>query len=105
MIFAAFKLGAAGITSYNLIQGLLVVALQVSSGNIWYPALPLLFQVDTKTGRPLIRVFTIFAGLLLILEAHLVWKYGFGQVCSKGTMAQVVTDLTGFRTTSLLEVV
>ena len=44
--------------------------------------------------------FTIFAGLLLILEAYLVWKYGLDKSVLKGTMAQVVTDLTGFRTTS-----
>ena len=44
--------------------------------------------------------FTIFAGLLLIFEAYLVWKYGLDKSVLKGTMAQVVTDLTGFRTTS-----
>ena len=33
---------------------------------------------------------------LLILRPILVWKYGFEQVGIKGTMAQVVTDLTGF---------
>lgn len=30
----------------------------------------------------------------------MVWKYGLDKSVLKGTMAQVVTDLTGFRTTS-----
>ena len=56
--------------------------------------------MDPKTGRSSIWLFTIFAGLLLIFEAYLVWKYGLDKSVLKGTMAQVVTDLTGFRTTS-----
>ena len=70
------------------------------SGNICPLDLSLLFQVDTKTGRPPIWLFIIFAGLLLIFEAYLVWKYSLDKSVLKGTMAQVVTDLTGFRTTS-----
>ena len=49
LIFAAFKLGAAGITLYNLIR-LLVGSLRPIN-------LSLLFQVDTKTGRTLIWLF------------------------------------------------
>ena len=98
LIFAAFKLGAAGITLYNLIR-LLV-------GSLAYLAIFALlvylffFKWIRKQEGLLSGFFTIFAGLLLIFEAYLVWKYGLDKTVLKGTMAQVVTDLTGFRTTS-----
>ena len=98
LIFAAFKLGAAGITLYNLIR-LLV-------GSLAYLAIFALlvylffFKWIRKQEGLLAGFFTIFAGLLLIFEAYLVWKYGLDKSVLKGTMAQVVTDLTGFRTTS-----
>ena len=98
LIFAAFKLGAVGITLYNLIR-LLV-------GSLAYLAIFALlvylffFKWIRKQEGLLSGFFTIFAGLLLIFEAYLVWKYGLDKSVLKGTMAQVVTDLTGFRTTS-----
>nr|WP_173229208.1 MULTISPECIES: DNA translocase FtsK [unclassified Streptococcus] len=98
LIFAAFKLGAAGITFYNLIR-LLV-------GSLAYLAIFALliylffFKWIRKQEGLLSGFFIIFAGLLLIFEAYLVWKYGLDKSVLKGTMAQVVTDLTGFRTTS-----
>lgn len=98
LIFAAFKLGAAGITLYNLIR-LLV-------GSLAYLAIfgllisLFFFKWIRKQEGLLSGFFTIFAGLLLIFEAYLVWKYGLDKSVLKGTMAQVVTDLTGFRTTS-----
>ena len=98
LIFAAFKLGAAGITLYNLIR-LLV-------GSLAYLAIFALliylffFKWIRKQEGLLSGFFTIFAGLLLIFEAYLVWQYGLDKSVLKGTMAQVVTDLTGFRTTS-----
>lgn len=98
MIFAAFKLGAAGITLYNLIR-LLVGSLAYLAifGLLIYL---FFFKWIRKQEGLLSGFFTIFAGLLLIFEAHLVWKYGLDKSVLKGTMAQVVTDLTGFRTTS-----
>ena len=98
LIFAAFKLGAAGITLYNLIR-LLV-------GSLAYLAILALliylffFKWIRKQEGLLSGFFTVFAGLLLIFEAYLVWQYGLDKSVLKGTMAQVVTDLTGFRTTS-----
>ena len=98
LIFATFKLGAAGITLYNLIR-LLV-------GSLAYLAIFALliylffFKWIRKQEGLLSGFFTIFAGFLLIFEAYLVWKYGLDKSVLKGTMAQVVTDLTGFRTTS-----
>ena len=98
LIFAAFKLGAAGITLYNLIR-LLV-------GSLAYLAIFALliylffFKWIRKQEGLLSGSFIIFAGLLLIFEAYLVWKYSLDKSVLKGTMAQVVTDLTGFRTTS-----
>ena len=98
LIFAAFKLGAAGITLYNLIR-LLV-------GSLAYLAILALliylffFKWIRKQEGLLSGFFIIFAGLLLIFEAYLVWQYGLDKSVLKGTMAQVVTDLTGFRTTS-----
>lgn len=98
LIFAAFKLGAAGITLYNLIR-LLVGSLAYLAifGILLYL---FFFKWIRKQEGLLSGFFTIFAGLLLIFEAYLVWKYGLDKSVLKGTMAQVLTDLTGFRTTS-----
>ena len=98
LIFAAFKLGAAGITLYNLIR-LLVGSLAYLAifGLLIYL---FFFKWIRKQEGLLSGFFTIFAGLLLIFEAYLVWKYGLDNSILRGTMAQVVTDLTGFRTTS-----
>lgn len=98
LIFAAFKLGAAGITLYNLIR-LLVGSLAYLAifGLLIYL---FFFKWIRKQEGLLSGFFTIFAGLLLIFEAYLVWKYGLDKSVLKGTMAQVMTDLTGFRTTS-----
>lgn len=98
LIFAAFKLGAVGVTLYNLIR-LLVGSLAYLAivGILLYL---FFFKWIRKQEGLLSGFFTIFAGLLLIFEAYLVWKYGLGKSVLKGTMAQVVTDLTGFRTTS-----
>lgn len=98
LISAAFKLGAAGITLYNLIR-LLVGSLAYLAifGLLIYL---FFFKWIRKQEGLLSGFFTIFAGLLLIFEAYLVWKYGLDKSVLKGTMAQVVTDLTGFRTTS-----
>ena len=98
LIFAAFKLGAAGITLYNLIR-LLVGSLAYLAifGILIYL---FFFKWIRKQEGLLSGFFTIFAGLLLIFEAYLVWKYGLDKSVLKGTMAQVVTDLTAFRTTS-----
>ena len=98
LIFAAFKLGAAGITLYNLIH-LLVGSLAYLAifGILLYL---FFFKWIRKQEGLLLGFFTIFAGLLLIFEAYLVWKYGLDKSVLKGTMAQVVTDLTAFRTTS-----
>ena len=98
LIFAAFKLGAAGITLYNLIR-LLVGSLAYLA--IFGILLYLFFFKWIRKQKGLLSgFFTIFASLLLIFEAYLVWKYGLDKSVLKGTMAQVVTDLTGFRTTS-----
>lgn len=97
LIFAAFKLGAAGITLYNLIR-LLVGSLAYLA--IFGLLIYLFFFKWIRQEGLLSGFFTIFAGLLLIFEAYLVWKYGLDKSVLKGTMAQVVTDLTGFRTTS-----
>jgi len=98
LIFAAFKLGAVGITLYNLIR-LLVGSLAYLAifGILLYL---FFFKWIRKQEGLLSGFFTIFAGLLLIFEAYLVWNYGLDKSVLKGTMAQVVTDLTGFRTTS-----
>ncbi|VJK83412.1 DNA translocase, cell division protein [Streptococcus pneumoniae] len=98
LIFATFKLGAAGITLYNLIR-LLVGSLAYLAifGLLIYL---FFFKWIRKQEGLLSGFFTIFAGLFLIFEAYLVWKYGLDKSVLKGTMAQVVTDLTGFRTTS-----
>ena len=98
LIFAALKWGAVGITIYNLIR-LLV-------GSLAYLAIfalliyLFLFKWIRKQEGLISGFLCIFSGLLLIFEAYLVWKYGLEQAVLKGTLTQVLTDLTGFRVTS-----
>ncbi len=98
LMFAALQLGAVGITLYNLIR-LLV-------GSLAYLAIftlliyLFLFKWIRKYEGLLSGFLTIFAGLLLIFEAYLVWNYNIEQSIFKGTMSQIVTDLTGFRASS-----
>lgn len=68
LIFAAFKLGAAGITLYNLIR-LLVGSLAYLAifGILLYL---FFFKWIRKQEGLLSGFFTIFAGLLLIFEAY-----------------------------------
>lgn len=97
-MFAALKLGAVGLTLYNLIR-LLV-------GSLAYLVIVVvlvylfLFKWIRKQEGLISGFLCIFSGLLLIFEAYLVWKYGIEQSVLKGTLAQVLTDLTGFRVTS-----
>ena len=98
LIFAALKWGAVGITVYNLIR-LLVGSLAYLV--IFVVLVYLFFFKWIRKQEGLISGFLcIFSGLLLIFEAYLVWKYGLEQAVLKGTLAQVLTDLTGFRVTS-----
>ena len=98
LMFAALKLGAVGLTLYNLIR-LLV-------GSLAYLVIVVvlvylfLFKWIRKQEGLISGFLCIFSGLLLIFEAYLVWKYGIEQSVLKGTLAQVLTDLTGFRVTS-----
>ena len=97
-MFAALKLGAVGLTLYNLIR-LLV-------GSLAYLVIVVvlvylfLFKWIRKQEGLISGFLCIFSGLLLIFEAYLVWKYGIEQSVFKGTLSQVLTDLTGFRVTS-----
>ena len=98
LMFAALRLGAVGITLYNLIR-LLVGSLAYLV--IFVVLVYLFFFKWIRKQEGLISGFLcIFSGLLLIFEAYLVWKYGLEQSVFKGTLAQVLTDLTGFRVTS-----
>ena len=98
LMFAALRLGAVGLTLYNLIR-LLVGSLAYL---VIFVVLVYLFLFKwIRKQEGLISGFLcIFSGLLLIFEAYLVWKYGLEQSVFKGTLAQVLTDLTGFRVTS-----
>ena len=98
LMFAALRLGAVGLTLYNLIR-LLVGSLAYLV--IFVVLVYLFFFKWIRKQEGLISGFLcIFAGLLLIFEAYLVWKYGIEQAVFKGTLSQVLTDLTGFRVTS-----
>lgn len=98
LMFAALRLGAVGLTLYNLIR-LLVGSLAYLV--IFVVLVYLFFFKWIRKQDGLISGFLcIFSGLLLIFEAYLVWKYGLEQAVFKGTLAQVLTDLTGFRVTS-----
>lgn len=98
LIFAALKWGAIGITIYNLIR-LLV-------GSLAYLAIfalliyLFLFKWIHKQEGLLAGFFFIFAGLLLIFEAYLVWKYSLASGVFQGTVGQIYKDLTSFQVTS-----
>ncbi|WP_269797040.1 DNA translocase FtsK [Streptococcus sp. SM5] len=98
LIFAALKWGAVGITIYNLIR-LLV-------GSLAYLAIfalliyLFLFKWIHKQEGLLAGFFFIFAGLLLIFEAYLVWKYSLASAVFQGTVGQIYKDLTSFQVTS-----
>ena len=98
LIFAALKLGAVGLTLYNLIR-ILVGSLAYLV--IFILLVYLFFFKRIRKQEGLISGFLcIFSGLLLIFEAYLVWRYSLDQAVFKGTLSQVLTDLTGFRVTS-----
>ena len=98
LIFAALKWGAVGISIYNLIR-LLV-------GSLAYLAIFSLiiylffFKWIHKQEGLLAGFFFIFAGLLLIFEAYLVWKYSLASAVFQGTIGQIYKDLTSFQVTS-----
>ena len=98
LIFAALKWGAVGISIYNLIR-LLV-------GSLAYLAIFSLiiylffFKWIHKQEGLLAGFFFIFAGLLLIFEAYLVWKYSLAAAVFQGTIGQIYKDLTSFQVTS-----
>ena len=98
LIFAALKWGAVGISIYNLIR-LLV-------GSLAYLAIFSLiiylffFKWIHKQEGLLAGFFFIFAGLLLIFEAYLVWKYSLASAVFQGTIGQIYKDLTIFQVTS-----
>ena len=98
LMFAALRLGAVGLTLYNLIR-LLVGSLAYLVIFVVLVYL-FLFKWIRKQDGLISGFLCIFSGLLLIFEAYLVWKYGLEQAVFKGTLAQVLTDLTGFRVTS-----
>ena len=98
LIFAALKWGAVGISIYNLIR-LLV-------GSLAYLAIFSLiiylffFKWIHKQEGLLAGFFFIFAGLLLIFEAYLVWKLSMANAVFQGTIGQIYKDLTSFQVTS-----
>ena len=95
LIFAALKWGAVGITVYNLIR-LLV-------GSLAYLAIFSLliylffFKWIHKQEGLLAGFFFIFAGLLLIFQAYLVWKLSMANAIFQGTIGQIFKDLTSFQ--------
>ena len=98
LIFAALKWGAVGISVYNLIR-LLV-------GSLAYLAIFSLiiylffFKWIHKQEGLLAGFFFIFAGLLLIFQAYLVWKLSMANAVFQGTIGQIYKDLTSFQVTS-----
>ncbi|ETJ34164.1 FtsK/SpoIIIE family protein, partial [human gut metagenome] len=87
-----------GITVYNLIR-LLV-------GSLAYVAIFSLliylffFKWIHKQEGLLAGFFFIFAGLLLIFQAYLVWKLSMANAIFQGTIGQIFKDLTSFQVTS-----
>ena len=98
LIFAALKWGAVGISVYNLIRLLVgsLAYLAIFSLIIYL----FLFKWIHKQEGLLAGFFFIFAGLLLIFEAYLVWKYSLASAVFQGTIGQIYKDLTSFQVTS-----
>ena len=98
LIFAALKWGAVGITVYNLIR--------LFVGSLAYLAIfslliyLFLFKWIHKQEGLLAGFFFIFAGLLLIFQAYLVWKFSMANAVFQGTAGQIFKDLTSFQVTS-----
>ena len=98
LIFAALKWGAVGVTVYNLIR-LLV-------GSLAYLAIFSLliylffFKWIHKQEGLLAGFFFIFAGLLLIFQAYLVWKLSMANAVFQGTIGHIFKDLTNFQVSS-----
>ena len=98
LIFAALKWGAVGISIYNLIR-LLVGSLAYLA--IFSLIIYLFFLKWIHKQEGLLAGFLfIFAGLLLIFEAYLVWKYSLASAVFQGTIGQIYKDLTSFQVTS-----
>ena len=98
LIFAALKWGAVGITVYNLIRLLVgsLAYLAIFSLLIYL----FLFKWIHKQEGLLAGFFFIFAGLLLIFQAYLVWKFSMANAVFHGTAGQIFKDLTSFLVTS-----
>ena len=98
LIFAALKWGVVGITVYNLIRLLVgsLAYLAIFSLLIYL----FLFKWIHKQEGLLAGFFFIFAGLLLIFQAYLVWKFSMANAVLQGTAGQIVKDLTSFQVTS-----
>ena len=98
LIFAALKWGAVGITVYNLIRLLVgsLAYLAIFSLLIYL----FLFKWIHKQEGLLAGFFFIFAGLLLIFQAYLVWKFSMANAVFQGTAVQIFKDLTSFKVTS-----
>ena len=98
LIFAALKWGVVGITVYNLIRLLVgsLAYLAIFSLLIYL----FLFKWIYKQEGLLAGFFFIFAGLLLIFQAYLVWKFSMANAVLQGTAGQIVKDLTSFQVTS-----
>lgn len=98
LIFAALKWGVVGITVYNLIRLLVgsLAYLAIFSLLIYL----FLFKWIHKQEGLLAGFFFIFAGLLLIFQAYLVWKFSMANAVFQGTAGQIFKDLTSFKVTS-----
>ena len=98
LIFAALKWGVVGITVYNLIRLLVgsLAYLTIFSLLIYL----FLFKWIHKQEGLLAGFFFIFAGLLLIFQAYLVWKLSMANAVLQGTAGHIVKDLTSFQVTS-----
>ena len=98
LIFAALKWGVVGITVYNLIRLLVgsLAYLAIFSLLIYL----FLFKWIHKQEGLLAGFFFIFAGLLLIFQAYLVWKFSMANAVFQGTAGQIFKDLTSFQVTS-----
>ena len=84
LIFAALKWGVVGITVYNLIRLLVgsLAYLTIFSLLIYL----FLFKWIHKQEGLLAGFFFIFAGLLLIFQAYLVWKFSMANAVYKGLL-------------------
>lgn len=100
LIFTALRMGAVGVTLYNLVRLLVGSLAYLFMGSI----LVYLFffkKIEKRDGW-LTGSISVFAGLLLIAQAIFVNRLGLQGHIFSATFARIIADLTSFKVTQFV---